>query len=91
VTSSTSPKTAARFKKTLLFGTAIGSLASFDYFALDAEYLGAGLRFVRSLKIAVQISMDYHFGLQGLVVDSEEYDEVSNRFLFFCCIIFLLF
>lgn len=53
-------------------------MACFDYFAKDAEYLGATLRFLRSLKIAAEISIDYNVGLYGLDDESEEYDKVRT-------------
>lgn len=53
-------------------------MTCYDYFAKDAEYLGATLRFMRSLKIAAEISIDYNVGLYGLDEESEEYDKVST-------------
>lgn len=41
----------------------------------DFETLGGINRFLRSLKIAIQISTDYSIGLYGLIEDSEEYNK----------------
>jgi hypothetical protein len=67
----------ANYKKSIIFFGGAGALACYDYFLLDGEFLGAGLRFLRSLKIALQISMDYRLGLRGLEEDSEEYNLVK--------------
>lgn len=77
--SAVTPRRLRNYKKSLVFSSLLGSLAFYDYFAQDAEYLGAALRFMRSLKIAAQISVDYNIGLYGLDEDSEEYDKVRLR------------
>lgn len=69
------------YKKSLVFFGGLASLACFDYFARDAETLGGVLRFMRSFKIACQISIDYNIGLYGLDENSEQYDKVRKSFL----------
>lgn len=78
-TSAVTSRGLRNYKKSFVFVTFIGSLAFYDYFAQDAEYLGAALRFMRSLKIAAQISVDYNIGLYGLDENSEEYNKVRLR------------
>lgn len=67
------------YKKSIIFFGSVGSLSSYDYFFRDAESLGAVIRFSRSLKIALQVSIDYNVGLYGLDENSEEYDKVNNK------------
>lgn len=55
------------------------SVLLYDYLLNDCEYLGAGIRFMRSLKIAVSMSLDYNVGLYGLSENSEEYNKVRNK------------
>lgn len=59
-----------------------GVLTSCDYFINDGEYNGAVLRFMRSLKIAAQISLDYNIGLYNLDEEKnpDEYNKVSFKF-----------
>lgn len=73
-------KSILNYKKSLVLFGGVGSLMCFDYFVNDAEYLGATLRFMRSLKIAAEISVDYNIGLYGLVDDTEEYNKVNFQF-----------
>lgn len=68
----------AAYKKSLIFFGGLGSLACFDYFARDAESLGGALRFMRSFKIACQISIDYNIGLYNIDENSEQYFKVGN-------------
>jgi aarF domain-containing kinase len=49
---------------------------SFDYFVRDGESIGAAIRFGRSLKIALEISLDYNYGLYGLKPDSDDYNRI---------------
>lgn len=68
----------ASYKKSLAFFGSFGSIACYDYFLRDGESLGAALRFMRSTRIALEISIDYNIGLYGLDENSEEYDKVNN-------------
>lgn len=68
-------------KKKTLFFTSIASLLAYDYAARDLEYVGGLSRFLRSLKIAVQISYDYTVSLWGVEEDSDEYNEVRIELL----------
>lgn len=52
-------------------------MGCYDYFFRDGETIGAVVRFARSFKIALQISIDYNIGLYGLDENSEAYDKVS--------------
>lgn len=70
-------------KKKTLFFTSIASLLAYDYAVRDLEYVGGLSRFLRSLKIAVQISYDYTASLWGVEEDSDEYNEVRIEH-FFC-------
>lgn len=84
IATAVSSKTFANHYKKLTVLGGLTGLACFDYFAKDGETSGAILRFARSLKIAVEISADYNFGLNGLDEDSEEYDKVRiEEFLLF--------
>lgn len=69
------------YRKSLVLISGLGSLSCYDYFIRDGETLGAIVRFARSFKIALQISIDYNIGLHGLDEESEEYDKVSLRSL----------
>lgn len=69
-------------KSLILIGSGFGSLSCYDYFLRDGESLGGFRRFMRSSKIALEISIDYSIGLNGLVENSEEYDKVNNNTLF---------
>lgn len=67
-------------KKTLFFG-GIASFIVYDYAARDLELVGGFSRFVRSIKIAAQISFDYTYSLWGLEDDeSVEYNQVRFGF-----------
>lgn len=72
----------ARNKKSVIFFGTFGSLSLYDYFIRDAESLGAALRFLRSFKVALQVSIDYKVGLYGLDEASEEYDKVNKSTTF---------
>ncbi|CRK94097.1 CLUMA_CG007620, isoform A [Clunio marinus] len=67
------------YKKSLIFLSSFGSLSCYDYFLRDGESLGAALRFCRSLKIALTISLDYNIGLYGLDENSEQYDKTIKE------------
>jgi hypothetical protein len=64
------------YKKSLIFFGSFGSLAAYDYFVRDGESMGAITRFLRSSRIALEISVDYNLGLRGLDENSPEYDKV---------------
>jgi hypothetical protein len=66
-------------KKTLFFGS-IASLLAYDYAARDLEFVGGLSRFLRSIKIAAQISYDYSVSLWGVEEDSDEYNKVRIEF-----------
>lgn len=66
----------ADYRKSLIVAGLGSSLVCFDYFYRDGQSLPAATRFVRSLKVGAEISLDYSFGLWGLEEDSEEYDKV---------------
>lgn len=68
-------------KKKTLFFTSIASFVAYDYAVRDLEYVGGLSRFLRSLKIAVQISYDYTASLWGVEEDSDEYNEVRIELL----------
>lgn len=68
----------ADYRKSLIVAGLGSSLVCFDYFYRDGQSLPAATRFVRSLKVGAEISLDYSFGLWGLEEDSEEYDKVCN-------------
>jgi hypothetical protein len=69
-------RTLANHYKKLTFLGFFGSSVSFDYFVRDSESISAVIRFARSLKIAVEISVDYNVGLRGLNEASEGYEKV---------------
>lgn len=81
VSTAVTSRSITRNKKSFVFLGGIGSLLCYDYFSRDAESLGAALRFMRSFKIAVQVSFDYNFGLYGLDENSEEYDKVNKSLI----------
>lgn len=60
-----------------LFGVTVGAIAYDGY--NEFEVYGGISRFLRSLKIAAQISFDYSWNLYGISKNTEAYDEV--RFL----------
>lgn len=81
--SSQSGVTLKRYTRGLLFGAAAGSII-YDGFN-DFEVAGGLSRFLRSLKIAATISLDYSWNLHGLENGTELYDQVryasKNSFL----------
>lgn len=78
------------YTKGLLFGATAGSII-YDGFN-DFEVAGGLSRFLRSLKIATTISLDYSWSLYGLENGTELYDQVRlihfNGFVFFFISIF---
>lgn len=44
----------------------------------EFQYSGGATRFLRSLKIAAQISFDYSWNLYGVDEKAEEYEKVSS-------------
>ena len=67
------------YKKSLIAGGSFGSLACFDYFGRDGESIQAAVRFLRSLKTGIEISMDYNIGLSGLDENSDNYEKVGHE------------
>lgn len=59
-------------------GSSAGIIGSviYDGISNDFEVTGGVQRFLRCFKIAVMISADYSWNLNGLNEDSEEYDVV---------------
>lgn len=66
-----------RYIKGLLFGATAGSII-YDGFN-DFQVAGGASRFLRSLKIAATISVDYLWNLHGLATGSESYDMVRRK------------
>lgn len=66
--------TLKRYATGLLFGATAGSII-YDGFN-DFEVAGGFSRFLRSLKIAATISLDYSWNLYGLENGTELYDQV---------------
>lgn len=81
-----------KYKKSVIVTSCIGSFALYDYVFREGQTIFAIHRFLRSAKIAIQISMDYNIGLYGLVENSEEYEKkikeihlkAANRLLVGC-------
>jgi hypothetical protein len=69
-----------RNRKKAIFIGGLTSLIAYDYVASDLEIVGGGVRFMRSIKIAALISIDYSYNLWGLQSDSEEYNKVRSSF-----------
>lgn len=67
------------YRKSLIVAGIGSSLVCFDYFYRDGQSIPAATRFVRSLKMGAEISLDYSFGLWGLDEESEEYDKVCLK------------
>lgn len=67
--------TVKRYAKGLLFGATAGSII-YDGFN-EFEVAGGLSRFLRSLKIAATISLDYSWNLYGLENGTELYDQVK--------------
>lgn len=55
----------------------IGGGVVYDGFN-EFEHIGGATRFLRSLKIAAQISFDYSWNLYGITNESKEYDKVNS-------------
>ncbi|KAL7015379.1 hypothetical protein ACKWTF_016418 [Chironomus riparius] len=62
-----------KYKKSLIFGSSVGSLLLYDLAIRECETIGAVHRFLRSAMIACQMSLDYQIDLFGLDENSEEY------------------
>lgn len=71
--------------KKYAFRTTLGLLASGIAYdgANEFEYCGGAGRFLRSLKIAALISVDYTWNLYGVDEKSEEYNKVGFGFCLF--------
>lgn len=65
-----------RFSKRALFGVFLGASA-YDCYN-EFEVYGGLTRFLRSLKIAALISVDYSWNLRGLNEGTKEYEQVRN-------------
>lgn len=65
------------YSKSLIFVTSLSSLPAYDWFMRDGETIGGIERFMRSLRIAVEVSLDYSIGLYGLKAETEEYNLVK--------------
>lgn len=85
--------TLKQYTKGLVFGVTAGSII-YDSFN-DFEVTGGLSRFLRSLKIAATISIDYSWNLYGLENGTKLYDQVRyvsmNIFLYRFVIYYLLF
>lgn len=44
----------------------------------EFQYFGASIRFIRSLKIGLLISIDYSYSLKNLTPGTEEYEKVNT-------------
>lgn len=66
------------YKKSLVFAGVFGSLAGYDFFCRDGESLEAVVRFLRSLKMGAQISLDYSVSLWNMEENSENYEKVRR-------------
>lgn len=75
-TNSNSSFTLKRYIKGTLFGITAGAII-YDGFN-EFEVYGGVSRFLRSLKIAALISIDYTWNLYGLEESTNIYDQVSN-------------
>lgn len=67
------------YTKEAIFGVIIGSIV-YDGFN-EFEIYGGVFRFLRSLKIAALISIDYLWSLNGLVDGTQIYEQVRYIFL----------
>lgn len=68
-----------RYVKGTFFGVTVGAIA-YDGFN-EFQVYGGILRFLRTLKIAALISIDYSWHLYGLTDNSDKYEQVrKNRF-----------
>lgn len=76
--------TLKQYAKGLLVGATAGSII-YDGFN-DFEVAGGLSRFLRSLKIAAAISLDYSWNLYGLENGTELYEQVSLNVFFFVSI-----
>ncbi|KAG5676108.1 hypothetical protein PVAND_005962 [Polypedilum vanderplanki] len=87
-------KQTINYKKSIALGCGgiLGAFVSYDALFLDYENIGAALRFLRSAKIAIQMSLDYKIGLFNLKEGTEEYEhklkeihlKAANRLLEGC-------
>lgn len=64
-----------RFINRTLFGITVGAIAYDGY--NEFEVYGGVSRFLRSLKIAAQISFDYSWNLYGISEHTENYNKVT--------------
>lgn len=71
---STRPNSTGLNTKRILLASVVGSIAYDGY--NEFEICGGISRFLRSLQIAVQISIDYSWNLYGVSENDEGYDEV---------------
>lgn len=62
--------------RTAVVGAVVGVVAYDGY--NEFEVCGGISRFLRSLRIAAQISLDYSWHLYGVAKDSEEFDRVNH-------------
>lgn len=69
-----------QYIKRSLFGVGAGFIAYDAY--NEFEVYGGVTRFLRSLKIAALISIDYTYQMYGLKDGSMEYDQVTNQLNF---------
>lgn len=54
----------------------------------EFEFISGGCRFFRSLKIAVQITIDYSWSLYGISTESEQYEKVGIGARYNCFLIY---
>lgn len=66
------------YRKSLIFAGLSSSLICYDHRFRDGQSIQAATRFLRSIMLGAQISLDYSIGLWGLDEESEEYDKVRN-------------
>lgn len=86
------PNLIQNYRKTAIISSCFGSLFLYDYLMREGQSFGAFHRFLRSAKIAIQISMDYSLGLYGIDENSEDYEKTlkevhlkaANRLLVGC-------
>lgn len=65
------------YVKRAIFGVGTGFIA-YDVYN-DFEVYGGGTRFLRSIKIAALISLDYTYNLYGLQDGSDIYVQVNSK------------